>query len=234
MTAPLATVVSQKRAVIFDLFHTLTDRESTWGRNRPPTHRVLGISKATWDEQLHRHSRSRLIGEQRDALAIVAAMARAVNPATSDDLIRRATENRIARFADALMNIPPSTREVLATIRARGQKLALISNADVMEVAAWDRSPLAAFFDVALFSCHVGHAKPEPEIYRECLKRLALSPADCLFVGDGGSHELAGARSLGLATVMIAGVIRELWPERIEERARQADYQIEELAELIG
>jgi FMN phosphatase YigB (HAD superfamily) len=48
--------------------------------------------------------------------------------------------------------------------------------------------------------------KPEPEIYRLAMRNLSVGPADCIFVGDGGSEELRGARDLGITTVMITDI----------------------------
>ena len=52
-------------------------------------------------------------------------------------------------------------------------------------------------------------------------------------IGDGGSDELAGAQAMGFTTVMITGIIKEIWPERIDARREQADFVIEELDELV-
>jgi putative hydrolase of the HAD superfamily len=235
MPRPSVTaILSTKRAVIFDLFHTLTSLESTWGDNRPLTSTILGVSQEAWNEQLLERSRERLTGEKQDAFAIVADMARAIKPAISDDVIRCATENRIARFAAALIRIPAGTQQVLATLRKNGHLVGLISNADVMEVAAWSKSPIAGQFDSTIFSCHVGCAKPDAEIYRRSLAELGVTPAEAMFIGDGGSNELEGAKALGISTVMITGIIRELWPDKIPARLPHADFVIDELAELIA
>jgi hypothetical protein len=45
--------------------------------------------------------------------------------------------------------------------------------------------------------------------------------------------ELEGARQLGITTVMITGIIKEIWPDKIEERKRHADFVIEKLSELL-
>ena len=227
-------MVRSKQAVIFDLFHTLTPLESSWSEQRPMSHQMLGVSQAAWNRQLFECSRDRLAGRQTDAFAIVGGMARKIDPTISDATIRAATENRIARFADALMRITPETRNVIQTLRQRGQRIGLISNADVMEVAAWSQCPIADLFDTTIFSCHVGAVKPEAKIYRLCLSQLAVDAADSVFVGDGGSNELQGAQNLGLTTIFIAGVMREIWPEKIPERQRQADFKIEQLTELIA
>lgn len=65
------------------------------------------------------------------------------------------------------------------------------------------------------------------------MEHMCAKATDSAFIGDGGSGELAGARRVGLGTVMVAGVARELWPERIEARRCEADYLIERISELI-
>jgi FMN phosphatase YigB (HAD superfamily) len=116
---------------------------------------------------------------------------------------------------------------------AAGFRLALISNADTMEVAAWNDCPLAGLFDAEVFSCMVGCAKPEPAIYEKCLQLLGLSAAECLFVGDGGSNELVGARDVGMPTVFISGVIAELWPDRVQQRLSSCDHHVERIPQLL-
>ena len=67
----------------------------------------------------------------------------------------------------------------------------------------------------------------------ESMEQLGVRPQQCLFVGDGGSHELEGARNLGITTVMITGIIKENWPDRIDVRRPYADYVIERLNALV-
>ena len=50
----------------------------------------------------------------------------------------------------------------------------------------------------------MGAAKPEPEIYLEATSRLGVSPAEALFVGDGGDDELPGAERAGLRSAHAA------------------------------
>jgi putative hydrolase of the HAD superfamily len=230
----LAQTVASKKAVIFDLFHTLTALEIVGADHLPPTHTMLGVSQEAWNAQLELHSRDRLVGSKTDAVAIIGEMAHAIQPSITDDVIQAATENRIARFAAAIVGVPEDTREVLRTLKSRGKRVGLISNADVMEVAAWNRCPIAAIFDSTVFSCRAGCAKPEPEIYERSLRELGVRSDEAVFVGDGGSRELEGARRLGIVTVMVTGIIRKLWPERIVERRAFADFVVEHLKELIA
>jgi len=228
-----ADLIGKKRAVIFDFFHTLTGPESAWGDGRPMTHAMLGVTREAWNEQLLEKSRERMAGKLRDPFTIIAGMARAINPAISDEVIRAAMENRLARFDAAVVRIPDETQRVLRALKAQGKLIGLIGNADVTEIAAWDRSPIAPLFDSVIFSCYAGWVKPEPEIYRQSLAELGVTPEEAVFVGDGACNELQGARNVGITAVMFTGVIREAWPEKIAERRPQADFAIDHLHELL-
>ena len=221
------------RAVVFDLFHTLTAPEAEWSR-LPWTSDVLGIDRGIWNELLVSRSRWRLTGEQTDPYVIVRSLAHEIDPTIPEARIQDATRVRIERFRDSLACIPAENVDTLRALRAAGLRLGLISNADVMEAASWHSCPLAGLFDVDLFSCEVGLVKPEPAIYARCIEALGLTPEECLFVGDGGSHELVGAKKAGMCTVFISGVIADLWPDRIEERRAISDYHIERIPELLS
>ena len=221
------------KAIVFDLFHTLTTPEAEWS-DLPWTSDVLGISRAAWYEALTTNSRQRLIGEITDAVEIVRLVAHSIDPATSEDLIARAAAFRKERFIRVLTSIPESTVAVLRELRHCGMRLGLISNCDASEVSAWSESPLRGAFDAEVFSCQVGCAKPEPEIYRECLRRLGVRPAESVFVGDGGSNELRGAREVGMRSILFSGVIEKMWPERIPQLANDADAHIIRLDELFA
>jgi putative hydrolase of the HAD superfamily len=221
------------KGVIFDLFHTLTGLESEWS-DLPLTCDVLCIDRRAWDDVITQKSRWRLSGEQRDPFLIIRDMARLVRPEIADELVRRAVAIRIQRFQHALQRIPEENVEMLKRLRKSGLRLGLVSNADAIEVAAWGDCPLAGLFDSEVISCEVGMVKPEPEIYRKCLGALALQAGECMFVGDGGSNELVGAKEVGLTTVFVSGVIAELWPERIPARMAQADYHLKWAHEVPG
>ena len=220
------------RGVIFDLFHTLTALESEWS-DLPGTATLLGIDRRTWDGVLHERSRDRLTGALTDPFLIVRSLAHKIDPAIPDEKIRATVEIRIQRFRDTLSRIPSANIDVLKRLRASGMKVGLITNADAIEMASWAQCPLAGLFDAEVISCHVGMAKPDPEIFRKCLEMLGLPAGECLFVGDGGSNELVAAKTVGMKTVFISGIIRELWPERIPERLAIADHHIVQLPEVL-
>lgn len=101
----------------------------------------------------------------------------------------------------ALLSIDNKVLEVLGRIREKGIKIGLISNADIIDIKYWNDSPLSTFFDSVIFSCDVGIMKPETEIYQLAMKSLNVKPEESIFIGDGGSNELFGARRAGMKTI---------------------------------
>lgn len=197
------------------------------------TSEMLGVSREAWNEQLLECSRDRLAGLKTDPLAIIREMAHAIDPTIPEERIRAATENRMRLFAAAVRDIPAENLGALRRLKADGKRLALLSNADVLEIAAWDESEAGRLFDVTILSCRVGLVKPERGIYELCLRELGVSTDQAVFVGDGGSDELQGARDVGMTTIMVTGVIKDLWPASVAARRHQADYVIEQLSELL-
>jgi putative hydrolase of the HAD superfamily len=221
------------KGILFDLFHTLTDIESNWS-DLPWTSDVLGIDRTEWNAALTQRSRWRLAGEVRDPRQIVATLARELRPDISDEVIDQAVAVRIERFRHTFQRIPDENVRLIDELRRIGIRTALVSNADAMEFAAYATSPLAGRFDAEVFSCEVGLVKPEAEIYLHALRAIELDASECLFVGDGGSSELEGARSVGLQSVFVSIGVEDLWPDQLERRASAADHRVRRPAEILG
>ena len=219
------------RAVVFDLFHTLTGPESEWSE-LPFTSEFLGIERRVWDTVLHSQSRWRLTGEETDPFRILRRLVDTVDARIPDERVHAAVKIREQRYREALARIPLENIETLKRLKERGLRLGLISNADASEVTSWQDCPLCGLFDAEVFSCDAGCVKPDPEIFRTCLEHLGVGADDSLFVGDGGSDELVGARAAGFKTVFISGIIEQLWPLRVPERVAIADHHIQRLPEV--
>lgn len=229
---PSAENNKQYRAVIFDLFHTLTSLDSGIASGKG-TSAMLGVSRESWNEQLLNNSPDRLRGRLTDPFLIIKKMALQIDPAIDDRTVRRAVETRNKRFRYALVNIDPGVLATLKKLKQHDIRTGLISNADVMEIAAWPDSPLREYIDQAVFSSAVGFIKPEREIFDICIKRLGVDPAEIIYAGDGGSDELRAARKIGMTTVMVTGVIKNIWPERIAPRRQYADYEVEQISGIL-
>jgi putative hydrolase of the HAD superfamily len=221
------------KAVIFDLFNTLTSHDVARD-DVPWTADVLGVPRRTWSHALTESSGPRLTGAIQDPVEIIRHLAQTMDAAVSDELLAAAARSHQEIFNRVLGSVPDANIDLLRKLRDAGLQTAVVSNCDTSEIAGWSASPLHGLFDVEVFSCQFGHAKPHPKIYHECLRRLNAAPEECLFVGDGGHGELAGARAVGLHTVLFSGVIQHTWPERISALLADADFHVSSLGQLFS
>jgi len=219
------------KAVCFDLFHTLVDVGQTPGTPGRYTADILGVDREAWNTACFSDVHD--ICRPTDHREVVRTMAHSLDPSIPLELIHEAADERKGRFDFTLRNILPAVLETLEDLRQRGLKLALISNASTAEVSSWPYSPLDNFFDITVFSCECGHAKPNPAIYEHALQQLGLDAAQCLFVGDGGSNEHVGASQVGMHTVLMTyWVAHRLDEEAIQMRRNYCRDEIAELSEL--
>jgi putative hydrolase of the HAD superfamily len=196
----LGSIRTMPRPVIFDLFNTLihgADNE----RDRVVAEMALMVEVAPGAlvAAYHDSWRDRLVRWDVEETIRILAGRLGANP--TDSQLARAGEHRRALARRVLGTVSTVTLDVLDMLRADGQPLALISNATSDTAEAWPHSPLAARFDVVVFSCDVGLAKPDPAIYRAAADRLGADPTECVFVGDGADDELAGAAAVGMTTL---------------------------------
>jgi len=115
---------------------------------------------------------------------------------------RLAEIERSARWPGALAY--PATQPTLETLRSAGFRIGLVSDCtELMGRKLLARQPFHPLLDAVALSHEVGHAKPRPEIYQFALGQLDVAPERAVYVGDGNSDELNGARALGMVTVRI-------------------------------
>ncbi len=130
------------------------------------------------------------------------------------------------------LSIDPQAVKVMAELRQRGFRLALVSNmmlpGKLLKARLQAAGALAYFDDIGV-SSDVGFIKPHPEIFHQTLVRSALNPDEVVFVGDTYRQDILGAKRAGLKTVWLNS--------RHEPRAlaidNPPDYEIETLVELL-
>jgi putative hydrolase of the HAD superfamily len=97
-----------------------------------------------------------------------------------------------------------STHALLEALRARGLKLALVSNTIsprwLMEPVL-ERMGLVERLDAIVLSSEVGKRKPHPAIFERALDELGAAPVEALFVGDRLKADVLGASRVGMKTV---------------------------------
>ena len=93
---------------------------------------------------------------------------------------------------------PLPTNELIPLLKARGQKVFLLTNAPHAFHREKHRLPYLHLFDGVFSSCDVGLLKPNPEIYRTFLRQFDLRAEDCFFIDDMRAN-IEGAAKVGMA-----------------------------------
>jgi putative hydrolase of the HAD superfamily len=121
------------------------------------------------------------------------------------------TDEELTRFLEAehaawdpARQVAAHSHALLESLRERGLKLGLVSNAFD---PGWllhrdlEQMGLAERLDFAVFSSEVGKRKPHPAIFERALEALGVAAVDAVFVGDRLLEDVQGAGELGMTTV---------------------------------
>ena len=98
----------------------------------------------------------------------------------------------------------PEAHGALAAVRARGQRLAVVSNWDASLPDVLARLNLTPLLDGVVTSAQVGARKPSPAIFEAALRAVRAEPAEALHVGDSLEEDVNGARRAGIEAVLIS------------------------------
>ena len=107
--------------------------------------------------------------------------------------------------------------ETLRTLKARGLKIALVSNYDHRLHRVVAELGLKPFFDAVIVSSETGWAKPSPRIYAAALAALGVGPGEALMVGDRPREDAAGATAAGLRALLYDPHGRAPGPDSIRD-----------------
>ncbi|MGS2618135.1 HAD family hydrolase [Micromonospora sp. LZ34] len=190
------------QAVLFDFFGTLT-RSVQRGAAHRCTAELLGCPADTLVEVLDRTFYQRASGRLGNAEATLRWVCEQAGVHPSDGAVRAAVASR-HRAVRADTRLRDDAAPVLAALRQSGLRTGLISDCTHELPAFLPQLAIAPLLDVRIFSVQVGCCKPDPALYQAACRRLGLAPADCLYVGDGGSQELTGAERAGMTAVRLA------------------------------
>lgn len=191
-------------AVVIDFFGTLTRSTSdeVWSQAAAAGAAPLGLPAEQWRDTLWDSYVERATGALGDLPATFRTLARRCGVEPSEAALAEACEARV-RAQNALFVFRDDVPAALRALKARGYRLGLLSDCTPELPFAWPRLAVAEYFDTAVFSCDEGLKKPNPAFFRLVCERLGVDPADCLYVGDGGSGELSGAAAVGMTPVML-------------------------------
>jgi putative hydrolase of the HAD superfamily len=121
-----------------------------------------------------------------------------------DAALAAAIATEFARRRRQRMQLFPDARACLASWRARGVRLGLVTNGDASQQRdKISRHALAGYFDVIVIEGEFGAGKPDEAVYRHALDVLGARAEDTCMVGDHLDFDVAGAQQLGMRGIWI-------------------------------
>lgn len=124
----------------------------------------------------------------------------------------------------------PGVIEVLRTLRDAGLLIGINTNracTGAMLMRDLEDFGIAAYVDAAVCSGDTGYCKPHPSTFELVLKMLDVSAAEAVMVGDLCGNDIAGAKALGMVTVLKAN-------SASAPPCADADYVIRRLHEVVS
>lgn len=103
------------------------------------------------------------------------------------------------------MRLYDGALRLLKRLRQRSVKLALVTDmTTAIQFEKIRRLNLETIFDVVVTSEEAGCEKPNPRIFEICLRRLGVSAASVVHVGDDFGRDIVGARMAGISPILFA------------------------------
>ncbi len=106
-------------------------------------------------------------------------------------------------------HLNPEAGPVLRSLKKRGLKVGLISNA-ARSARTYSRMlnsyGIGKYFDSLTISCEIGYLKPAKEIFHHSLQELEVQPDEAIHVGDLFKADVIGAVSYGMHAAHYTGL----------------------------
>ena len=95
-------------------------------------------------------------------------------------------------------------RPTFSDLCKAGYRIGLISNTHRCLETFQDYFNLSAFVTAAVSSSDHGYLKPHPSIFHEALRLVGVSADQGVMVGDSVTHDVMGARQVGMKAILLA------------------------------
>jgi 2-haloacid dehalogenase len=189
------------RACVFDAYGTLFDVHSAVGRHRARLAGAADAVSALWrTKQLEYTWLRTLMGHYVDFWQITGD---ALDYALETHEIGDAGLREDLMAAYLTLDSYPEVPEVLAALRGRGFKLAILSNGSPrMLAAAVDSAGLGELLDASLSVDSLRSYKPLPAVYQLACDRLGVTRAQISFQSSN-AWDAAGAAAFGMNVAWI-------------------------------
>ncbi len=192
-------------AVIFDYYGTLTVSASASARRSGVGRvaRALGIPPDVLFDTISSTFTERATGQCGDMLATMTWLARRCGYQPSDAQLAKACAERTETEGVYARMVRDDAVATLCALRQRGLRVGVVSDCTHELPDLWPSLPVAPLVDATVFSVLIGQRKPHPSLYLTVCEDLEVAPPDAIYVGDGGSNELTGARAVGIPALRL-------------------------------
>jgi putative hydrolase of the HAD superfamily len=197
-SGPYADPVARLEACLVDAYDTIVTCDFSVLRREVPA--LADIPADVWDEEYSRLGALLTDGRMSKTEAfgqILQASGQQAQAGLVAEMVRRDAELLLAN-ARLYDDVIPS----LDRLRARGIKIAVVSNCTENTRPVLVSLGVDALADALILSCEVGAAKPAAKIFRCALDRLGVTAEAALFVDDQPGY-CAGSVAVGISTVQI-------------------------------
>jgi HAD superfamily hydrolase (TIGR01509 family) len=153
------------------------------------------LHEVTWSH--HAHPGGASWGKVIGTIAIVAGIA----PDLAGAFLDHAWAIHLER--NLYCKVPEGLGQSLDDARARGVKVAIISNSEGKLEGLFRELGIRGHFDLVVDSGIVGVEKPDPAIFRIALDHFGVPPERALHLGDVYATDIVGARAAGMRCALI-------------------------------
>ena len=187
------------KAVLFDMFETQVSIFQSPLYVSCDIARDIGVPESSFKEFWNSMDEDRIIGRLSLNKAVEAALRQfgCYSPELQNAIVKR----RIDSKRECFNHLHPEIIPLLKGLRSKRIKIGVVSNCFEEEAKVIRESTIYPFYDSICLSCEMGIKKPDYRIFEKCRTALFVDSNECFYIGDGGSHELEIASSLGMHAV---------------------------------
>jgi putative hydrolase of the HAD superfamily len=129
-----------------------------------------------------------------------------------------------------VFQLRPEIDGLLRRLRERGLQLGIVANQPQAARERLVRAGIGELFDYQGLSGLTGFSKPDPRAFQAAAAALGVAAADCIMVGDRIDNDIAPAKALGMAAVLLrSGRHRR---QRPRSQAEEPDAVVTDVLEL--
>jgi putative hydrolase of the HAD superfamily len=204
------------KAVFFDLYHTLINYDppqqelvaralKDFGIERDPD--IFRMPLITADEFIYEEIARRPLSQrsQEEKISLYAQYQGIVLREAGIEADDKLALGLLGKMQGYTINLVlfNDVKPTLTDLKGRGLLLGLISNVEQDMNETLTRLELDSRLDFIVTSLDAGAGKPQPEIFREALRRAGVRAEEALYVGDQYRVDVLGAEGAGIKGILI-------------------------------